>query len=390
MSENQFSEMTSTGWFGRIGESIKGVLFGVIMIVISFPVLFLNEKGSVKAAKTLDEGAKSVITVSIEKSDPSHDGKLVYLTGKAVTKELLTDPDFGVKSEALKLRRKVEFYQWVEKKESTTKKKLGGGQEKTTTYNYEKKWSDKYEDSTDFKHPEGHENPKPELQTENWAAQPITVGEFKLSTTLVGQIENFIPLPVGAEAAPLEKTKIAGKTLRREGSGFYLGDSQSNSLAIGDLRITHEVALPGEVSVIAAQTGSDLTAYHTEAGGNIELLETGKHPASEMFTTAQKKNTIMTWVVRLLGTILMTVGFVLLLRPLSVLADVLPIAGDIVGFGTGLVAIVLSVSISLAVIAFAWLFYRPMLGIPLVVMSVAGIIYLMRKLSAQRELMASQ
>jgi hypothetical protein len=66
-------------------------------------------------------------------------------------------------------------------------------------------------------------------------------------------------------------------------------------------------------------------------------------------------------------------------KPLSVLADVLPIAGSIVGVGVGIFAFVASLALSLITIAIAWIFYRPMLGIPLLVVGIALLLLLRRK-----------
>ena len=55
-------------------------------------------------------------------------------------------------------------------------------------------------------------------------------------------------------------------------------------------------------------------------------------------------------------------GLSMVFKPLSVLADVLPILGDIVEMGMGLVAGLLALICALVTIAIAWLFYRPILG----------------------------
>ena len=81
---------------------------------------------------------------------------------------------------------------------------------------------------------------------------------------------------------------------------------------------------------------------------------------------------------------MMFFGFSAIFRPLSVIADVLPIAGTIVGAGTGLVALLLTIPISLVIIAIAWIFYRPLVGIPLVIVAIAGFVFLIRKLLAAR------
>jgi hypothetical protein len=382
MSDDHFSVTSSTGWFGRIGNSIKGVLFGLLLIVISVPVLFFNEGRAVKTRKTLEEGAKSVVAVSAEKPEPANDGKLIYFTGKAETEDTLQDPDFKISAAALKLRRNVEFYQWEERKDSETKKKLGGGEETVTTYDYSKKWSGKPIDSSKFERPQGHENPRPAITGEQWNADPITVGGFTLSSGLIQQIDNYSSVR-GDAATELPET-ISGKKAHRESGGFYLGE-MPGSPEVGDLRVTHEAALPGEVSIIAAQIGDGVGPYTAKAGGTIEILETGKQTSDSMFATAHRSNKMLTWGLRALGAFLMFIGFTTLFRPLSVLADVLPIAGDIVGAGTGLIAFLLTLVISSLVIAVAWIFYRPLIGIPLVVVAVGSLVFLVMKLMAQRK-----
>ena len=76
-----------------------------------------------------------------------------------VVPSTLKDSTFGVEAKGLKLGRTVQMYQWKETSESKTKEKIGGGKETTTTYDYKKDWSDSPIDSSDFKRPEGHQNP---------------------------------------------------------------------------------------------------------------------------------------------------------------------------------------------------------------------------------------
>jgi len=43
MDNNVFTETTNTSWFSRIGNSIKGLLFGGIFILLSIGFLWWNE-----------------------------------------------------------------------------------------------------------------------------------------------------------------------------------------------------------------------------------------------------------------------------------------------------------------------------------------------------------
>lgn len=124
------------------------------------------------------------------------------------------------------------------------------------------------------------------------------------------------------------------------------------------------------VSIIAQQSGSTFKAFQTKAGNALEMLEVGTKDAAAMFAEAQSANKMMTWFLRLGGWILLAIGFSMVFKPLSVIADVVPFIGNIGGAGTGIIAFLLSAILSLVVIAIAWLFYRPVLGITLLLLAV--------------------
>jgi len=141
MSQDRFKEVTRQSWFSRIGGAVMGVLVGLVLFVLAFPLLFWNEGRAVTTYKTLQEGGNIVVSVAADKVDPSNAGRLIHLTGLADTQATLTDPVFGVSAKALKLRRTVEMYQWKENSSSETTKKLGGGTETVTEYWYSREWS---------------------------------------------------------------------------------------------------------------------------------------------------------------------------------------------------------------------------------------------------------
>ena len=60
------TEVTTTGWLSRIGNSIKTVLFGLLMFFGAFPLLWWNEGRAVKVAQSLDEGAGAVVAVGTD------------------------------------------------------------------------------------------------------------------------------------------------------------------------------------------------------------------------------------------------------------------------------------------------------------------------------------
>ena len=103
-----------------------------------------------------------------------------------------------------------------------------------------------------------------------------------------------------------------------------------------------------------------------------------------MFETARTNNAIMTWLIRIGGFLMMFFGLSMVFKPLSVLADVLPILGDLVEMGMGFVAGVIALVCSLITIAVAWIFFRPVLGIILLVIAGALIGLLIKKQMAAK------
>ncbi len=381
MTEDNFTEVTQESWFGRIGGAIKGILVGLILFIVAFPLLFWNEGRSVKEYKTLKEGGGAVISVTSDTVDAANTGKLVHMTGKASTEATLKDPVFGVAANALKLKRVVEMYQWKETSHSETKKKLGGGTETVTTYTYSKTWADKAISSTSFKDPAEHRNPGTlPYESREQVADMVSLGAFTLSSSLVGQINNFEPLPVSNDT-PVPAT-LKGKAKAYE-TGFYIGADPA-SPQLGDVRIEFKAANPTVVSVIAKQVSNTFEPYSAKAGGTIEMLQTGVHTADAMIQEAQESNRILTWILRAAGFILMLIGLSLIFKLLSVLADVLPILGDIVGAGTGIISFLSAAVLSLITIAVAWIVYRPLLGVALIVVAAGLTIAIRGKLKSAK------
>jgi len=366
MSQDSFTETTNQSWFSRLGDAAKGVMFGLALFGVSFVVLFWNEGRAVKRHRALSEGAASVITVPADRVNNDNAGKLICISGTATTEETLTDPIFGVTAKAIHLKRQVEIYQWKEETKSSTEKKLGGGTETVTTYTYEKTWENGLTNSSGFKHPEGHQNPSSALcASSDWTASNTHVGAFQLSSDLVNQISQYTPPQVAKTSATFPGQTV---TIQPNNTGIYVGANPATP-QIGDMRITFQEVLPLQVSVVARQTGSSLESYTTKAGGSIALLSTGVHSAAEMFQAAESSNQTTTWLLRAVGFFLMFFGLNSFFKPLSVLADVLPILGTLVAAGTGFVSLLISATLSLITIAIAWVVYRPLVGISILVIA---------------------
>lgn len=375
---DSFTETSRQGWLGRLGNSFVGILIGILLVIASFPLLFWNEGRAVKRYQTLKEGAGIVVSVAADRVDPANEGKLVHMTGQAEAKGVLSDPEFGVSvSNGLKLRRKVEMYQWTEERRTETKNKLGGGTEKVTTYRYQKEWSPEVESSKNFKEPAGHENPAsmPYESTEQTAA-PITLGVFTLPGFFVEKINRFTPL---TEISPDSAPEAIRSRVKLDDGGLFLG-ADPKVPAVGDVRIAFSAVHPGLISIVGKQAGQTFEKFRAAAGGDLDLLEEGAKSAPEMFAAAEQTNKIVTWAMRFGFFLMMTVGLSLIAQPLRVMADVLPIAGRVVGMGIGFFAFLLAGIGSTVTIAIAWISYRPMIGIPVLIITGLLVVWLVARL----------
>lgn len=383
------TETVKRGWGERLGASLRGVLPGLIMFIGAFPLLFWNEGSAVKIAKALDEGQGRVIEVeSNSKIDAENDGQLVHMTGKADTKEVLQDPIFGISENCIRLERKVEIYQWVENAKEEKKKNLGGSETTVTTYTYSLEWNDEYVDSSRFKEP-GHDNPPGglEFKSESWQAENVSFGAFALSEYQIGKIKDgrIYSFP-DSFTSKVARVQMGGDYIYVPEKATRMNplnnrDVQSQTRP-GDMRVKFRIVRPHNVSIIAKQRGESFVSYIAKSGGKVNMLRDGVMDSAEMFEDARSGNAIITWFFRIVGFFLMWVGLKKVLAIFSTLADVLPLLGDLIAVGTGFVAGVIAFAGSLITIAVAWVFFRPVLGITLLVLAGAGIFFLWKKRSA--------
>ncbi|HEV7251805.1 MAG TPA: TMEM43 family protein [Mesorhizobium sp.] len=371
-----FREVTRTSWGGRIARSFGGLIVGLLLVVLVPIGLFWNEGRAVTTERSLTEGAAAVVSVASEAVDPANEGKLVHLSGDIRTGETLADGDFGISAQGVRLVRQVEMYQWREEQESETETQLGGGEETVTTYTYSRGWSDEPIDSADFRQPGGHANPSMEIRGRSFQVEQATLGAFTLDKQVLDVVGGEERLEVKREQIEAINQALGGSRSALVSDGrIFLGRDPA-APQVGDYRIAYELVPLGPASLIAKQAGSGFDAYQTAAGDALLMVERGTVSAEKMFADAQTMNVIVTWVLRVVGVVVLAIGFGLVLAPLGVVADVVPFVGSLVRFGTGLAAMLLAVLTGTTTIALAWMWHRPVfaLGVLAVGVAVAALI----------------
>jgi hypothetical protein len=276
-----------------------------------------------------------------------------------------------------------------------TREKVGGGTETRTTYTYDKDWSNSRIDSKQFAQETGHANPgSMRFQDWNKAAERVVVGAYSLSSGLVSQMSAYEPLKV---AEQLKLPEMDGELAVVLGETLYLPNDTSgqkpdpNSPAVGDLRISWQVVRPAVVSVIAGQAKATLGPWQSSQaegmGTRIERLRTGTYTAQDMVGQLEAENTLLTWLLRAGGFLIMAFGISIILKPIAVFASFIPIFGAVSRGGIAVFAMLVAMALSLTTIALAWLAYRPWLAGGLLagaILSIVLVVSFVRRPAGQR------
>lgn len=362
-----FTEVTTQSWWDRIMGGFVAALIGLVLVPVAVFVLYWNEGRAVDAIRALGRGAASVLEVSSAAIDPAGEARLVHLTGLLKPGTPAKDPVFGVSADGLlRLERRVEMFQWKEETSTTSQSNVGGSKTTEKTYNYKKAWSETAINSANFNARNGHQNPSMPVASQIFSGGDIKLGAYRLAPALLERLSGFTALPPTG-AAP-------GGYQPGEG-GFYRGQSPADP-AVGDIRVRFAAVAAQTVSVAAAQAAGTLVPFVDANGYSIALIEPGDAPAAKLFRDEARSEGVLTWILRGVGFLAMLIGFICMTRPLAMLAAVLPFLETIVGVGGFLVALTLSVPITLLTISLAWIVHRPLIGVGFLVAAILSMVAL--------------
>jgi len=360
---DRYTETSYTSYGENIGNSFKGILFGLLFLIGSIILLWWNEGHSVEQADALKEMQRSIKTLPAPVYDPVLNGKPVLVHGEVTPLDKVMDTQFDIVSDGLILRREAQMYQWKEVQHSQSQDKLGGGTETVTTYEYHKVWSSMPISSGSFKR-QGHENPPMNVENRTFTTD-AKLGDFFLDKLVVANI--------GATRRfeGLEKLPDTIGTVKNYKSYLYIGENPS-APQIGDVKITYYEAPQGVYTFAAAVSEKALTPYMTSNGTELIFARSGRVSAQKIFKEALDSNATWTWIWRGVGILLMYMGFVLMMGPIEAFAKVIPALGMLAGYATSVVATVLTLLLGSIVIALAWLGARPMLSLAIIAIGVGA------------------
>ncbi|MBR0498542.1 MAG: TMEM43 family protein [Paludibacteraceae bacterium] len=397
-----YTETQHTSYGGRLKNSLGGIGTGFLLFIGATVLLWWNEGRAVKTAKAINETEDVCVEMdNINKLDAQFNGQVVHATGNATTNDSLVDAEFETGAVAVRLTRSVEYYQYVEEKHEETHDNVGGSQDKKITYTYKESWTDSPVNSGEFKDP-SYQNKNfvyTNVETKESFAENVAFGAYKLNEKQIKSISGDVAQDLkvsSSKIAAWNKACVAVAKSRGieasdsmvhvNGNVVYYGVNP-NSPQIGDVRVTFTKVLPAEISIIAKVSGNTFTDYTAKNKNKFSRLEMGTKDAAEMFENSRDENSTLTWILRVLGIVLVIVGLRNLFDIVVSLLKVLPPLATVASLGVGLVCGVVGFVWSLLVIAIAWIFYRPVLAI-IILAAVGALVYFLVKRSKKNEAVA--
>ena len=394
-----YTETQHTSYGGRLKNSLGGIGTGFLLFIGATVLLWWNEGRAVKTAKAINETEDVCVEMdNINKVDAQFNGQVVHATGSATTNDSLVDAEFETGAVAVRLTRSVEYYQYVEEKHEETHDNVGGSQDKKITYTYKESWTDSPVNSGEFKDP-SYQNKNfvyTNVETKESFAENVAFGAYKLNEKQIKSISGDVAQDLNVSSSKIAAWNKACVAVAKSrgieasdsmvhvnGNVVYYGVNP-NSPQIGDVRVTFTKVLPGAISIIAKVSGNTFTDYTAKNKNKFSRLEMGTKDAAEMFENSRDENSTLTWILRILGVVLVIVGLRNLFDILVSLLKVLPPLATVASLGVGLVCGVVGFVWSLLVIAIAWIFYRPVLAI-IILAAVGALVYFLVKRSKKNE-----
>lgn len=264
-------------------------LFGIFIGCLGLVTIFLNETHAIDLTLHFNKAMNKVTEVDSNHFSRVHEGKLIYLHGRLQVDEPLTEPEYGVGVQAVKLRQRVQMFQWVE-------------EVRESQYFYEGQWKHKLIDSRQFLANETHRNPTSfPMESKMYMSDEVRVGEYYLSEEFKREFNDFIQI-TGDERPENRNIKLH--------FGLYYHSDNVWKPDIGDVRVQFAYAglHDDPVSVVGKVVGRKVLPYYNITSGyHIQYIHTG--PRVSLVDLLHIRHSRNIWTIRLFRVLGITLLF---------------------------------------------------------------------------------
>lgn len=320
----------------------KGIIFGLIIVIVSVILLFMNENKYINIYKSTQIERDNLTDIENDMVNDLYEDSLVCVSGKININETLTDSKFGVSVKSPKLVRIVEMYQY----------KQNGNK-------YSKVWSSELFDTS---YSEEYKNPiSMPYSSTSYFASDVKVGVFRLS------FEQLSNLDTNKYYDEFNQNII--KSLGYVINDKYITNSSDiNNPKIGDIRISFKYNDYKDITVLALQKSDTFETYNSSNGENINVVINGIKTGNEVLDNISNNNKLLLWGIRVILSITIMIGFILIFNNFKKLNKKVILLGSV--NNTLVISIILSISLCVLVISIPYLFYNLLTGCILILLSI--------------------
>ena len=303
----------------KLVGSIGWLLLGIVVFLGSF---WLLHKSIVRTDYT------DVADRSVEITESAEDSEFVYVTGEFKSDELLSDGLYLDEGEYLIVDRTVEMFAWTENVEKD--------EDDFKYYDYEPKWVDEVPDSREFNDPRYHENPEKPERNLREEVGTATVGGYQVDLAKLR-----LPSLKALELTEENVTLYNYEELQSDEDYDYIFDGYGTfeEPEIGDIRIRFEVLEPdSKVTVFGRLDGNELVPHHQEQEKGLYRVFDGNIDDAKSVLSGEYKTAGTMGEIGVM--IVMFIGLLLILKPLSVSLELIPFLGK---FGKGALVVICAI-----------------------------------------------
>lgn len=330
---DHFEVVSNAPGFGsRLLNSIKGIFVGFVFMIAAFALLWWGE-GRQNLAEFVKKGTLILSTQPATVAP----GTLVKTEGRLRSDETINDDKYlnpGAQK-YLRLNRDVAMYAWKEDKKTEKR-----GDKEVTTYDYHKEWTRMPSDSSRFYDAAGHVNPKMGEEDTSFQVKTATIGAMAFEANAT----DFHGAKELAVTEALLKKDETGQRQLSNGAIYIGSKNAATTPEVGDLKLTYSY-FPNDVdgSAVGDWDGKQI-APHRYRGTETYL---GAYPGTldDFQARLQSEHTLMTWIIRIASFLMLWAGLNMILGPILMIMDSIPIVGGagrfVISLFTGAVAFVL-------------------------------------------------
>jgi hypothetical protein len=290
----------------KLVGSIAWLFIGIFIFLGSFYVLY---KGVVRV------NYAQIAEQAVNADQAQQEKAFVYATGEIESESKIGDGIYLNDGDYIAFEKTAEMYAWVENVEHENGDKI---------YTYETKWVEDVPLSGEFEKPEDHRNPMKTEKNFRKIVSEAQINGYKIDV-------DDVKLP------PLQPLELSDKNIQlleyqtivsNEHEYVFDGYGTYEEPEVGDFRIRYSALPEGEkVTVFGRLGNNEIEQHHDNKKAELYRLFLGEK--EDAVSTLESEYEVAGWIYRVAGFLLMWIGLLLMLKPLTVAVEFLPFLSNL-------------------------------------------------------------